>query len=116
MSKVVKVSDGAYQRIAEEASLQGIFLIDALDSLLFNEYRLIAGEEEDGDSAVRDQVDLDKFDVDQQQGGADNALCARIRSLPDVRRGRWLVGTLGPSESSGIYAQARELSSLSRMP
>ena len=72
MSKVVKVSDRAYQRIAEEASLQGIFLIDALDNLLFNQDSLVAIEEEDGDSTLRvvsDLVDVDKFDVYQQQAG-----------------------------------------------
>ena len=69
MSKVVKVSDGAYQRIADEASLRGIFLIDALDNLLFNEDSLNAREEENGDTVMRDLVDLGKFDVNQQQAG-----------------------------------------------
>ena len=36
MSKVVKVSDGAYQLIADVASRHQIYLIDALDSILFN--------------------------------------------------------------------------------
>lgn len=37
MSKVVKVSDGAYQLIADVATRHQIFLIDALDNILFKE-------------------------------------------------------------------------------
>ena len=73
MSKVVKVSDGAYQRIAEEASLQGIFLNDALDNLLFDEDSINAGEEEESDGTlrvVRDLVGVEKLTFTSNKRGS----------------------------------------------
>ena len=70
MSKVVKVSDRGYQRIAEEASRHQLFLIDALDNFLFSEDSLNTGEEEDDDGTFQvasDLVDVDEYGFDQQQ-------------------------------------------------
>ena len=68
MSKVVKVSDGAYQLIADVASRHQIFLIDALDNLLFNEDLLMAEEEDDGGGvqAAPNPAEVDEHSVDQQ--------------------------------------------------
>ena len=69
MSKVVKVSDGAYQLIADVASRHQIYLIDALDNILFNEDLLMAEEEDDGGAvqAASNPADVDEYSVDRQR-------------------------------------------------
>lgn len=78
MSKVVKVSDGAYQLIADVASRHQIYLIDALDNILFNEDLLMAEEEDDGGAvqAAPNPAEVDEHSVDQQ-------LASQIRA-PEV--------------------------------
>ena len=69
MSKVVKVSDGAYQLIADVASRHQIYLIDALDNILFNEDLLMAEEEDDGGAVqvASNLVEVDEHSVDRQR-------------------------------------------------
>ena len=69
MSKVVKVSDGAYQLIADVASRHQIYLIDALDNILFNEDLPMAEEEDDGGAvqAAPNPADVDEYRVDRQR-------------------------------------------------
>ena len=79
MSKVVKVSDGAYQLIADVASRHQIYLIDALDNILFKEGNPIEEEEVDDDGTVQvasNLVEVDEYSVDQQ-------LASQIR-VPEV--------------------------------
>ena len=78
MSKVVKVSDGAYQLIADVASRHQIYLIDALDNILFNEDLPMAEEEDDGGAVqvASDLVGVDEYIIDQQ-------LASQIRA-PEV--------------------------------
>ena len=78
MSKVVKVSDGAYQFIADVASRHQIYLIDALDNILFNEELLMAEEEDDGGAVqvASNLVEVNEHSVDQQ-------LASQIRA-PEV--------------------------------
>ena len=80
MSKVVKVSDGAYQLIADVATRHQIFLIDALDNILFNEDNPI--EEEDADDDGTFQVASDLVDVDQFSDGRQ--LASQIKALEAV--------------------------------
>ena len=73
----MKVSDGAYQLIADVASRHQIYLIDALDNILFNESNLIEEEEEDDDRTF--DVASDLVEVDHFSGGRQ--LASQIKAL-----------------------------------
>ena len=85
MSKVMKVSDGAYRLIADAASRNQIYLIDALDNMLFNESNLIEEEEEDNHGTfdvASDLVEVDHFSDGRQLASQIKAIEAESDPCP----------------------------------